>query len=58
MLFLYCVCHAFASAHCCLVIISWERTGILALVGDVKLCGCYFPIWYPVSGVVLGCIDS
>ena len=24
----------------------------------LKLCGCYFPIWYPGSGVVLDCIDS
>ena len=25
MLFLYCVCHALASAHFCLVVTCWER---------------------------------
>ena len=27
-------------------------------VCDVFLCICYFPIQYPVSGVILDCIDS
>ena len=58
MLFLYCDCHAFASAHCCLVVTYWEKADLLALVCVVKLCGCYFPIWYPVPGVILDCIDS
>ena len=58
MLFLYCVCHAFTSAHCCLVVTCWERADLLALVCGVKLCGCYIPIWYPGSVVVLDCIDS
>ena len=31
---------------------------LLALVCDVKLRVCYFPNWYPGSGVVLDCIDS
>ena len=53
MLFLYCVCHAFESAHWCLVVTCWERADLLALACGVKLCGCYFPIWYPGSGVVL-----
>ena len=57
VLFVYCVCHAFASAHCCLVVTCWERADLLPLVYGVKLCGCYFPIWYPGSGVVLDCID-
>ena len=47
MLFLYCVCHAFASAHCCLVVTCWERADLLAFMCCVKLCGYYFPIWYP-----------
>ena len=58
MLFLYYVCHDFASAHCCLVVTCWERADLLALVCGVKLGGCNFPIWYPGSGVVLDCIDS
>ena len=52
VLFLYCVCHALSSAYCCLVVTCW------ALVCGVKMCDCYFPIWYPGSGVVLDCIDS
>ena len=58
MLFLYCVCHAFAPGHCCLVVTCWKKAGLLALVCGVKLCGRYFPIWYPGSGVVLDCIYS
>ena len=58
MLFLYCVCHAFASAHCCHAVTYWERADLLALVCVVNLCGCYFPIWYPEPGVILDCMDS
>ena len=58
MLFMYCVCHAFASVHCCHVVTSWKRTDLLALVCDVLLCFCHFPMRYPRSGVVLDCIDS
>ena len=58
MLFMFCVCHAFAPVHCCLVVTCWERADALTLVCDVKLCFCHFPIWYPGSGVVLYCIDS
>ena len=32
VLFMTCVCYAFASVHCCLVVTSWERTDLLALV--------------------------
>ena len=39
LLFVYCVCHAFASVHCCLVVTSRERADLLALVCDVY---CYF----------------
>ena len=53
MLFMFCVCHAFASVHCCIVITCWERANLLAIVGDVKSCFCRFPIWYPGSCVVL-----
>ena len=50
--------YAFASVHCCLVLTCWERTDLLSLVCDVKLCFCHFPMWYPESGVVLDCIAS
>ena len=58
MLFMFCVGHAFAPVHCCLVVTCWERADALTLVCDVKLCFCHFPMWYPGSGVVLYCIDS
>ena len=57
-LYLNCVSHAFASIHCCLVVTYWERAELLALVGDIYGIFCYFPIWYPESGVVLDCIVS
>ena len=58
MLIMACVCHAFASVHCCLVVNWCERADHLALVCDVSLCFCRFPMWYPGSGVVRDCIDS
>ena len=58
VLYLSRVCHALGSVPCCLVVTCWERADLLALVCDVKLCICHFPMWYPVSGVVLDCIDS
>ena len=47
-----CVSRAFASVHCCLVITCWERTDLLALVGDVNCicvtfpCGILGQAWY------------
>ena len=35
-----------------------ERADLLALVGDAYCSFCYFPMWYPGSGVVLDCIVS
>ena len=37
MLFMYCVCQAFASAHCCLGVTCWERADLMALVCDVLI---------------------
>ena len=51
--FMSCVCHAFASVHCCLVATCWEMADLLALV-----VFCRLRMWYPGSGVVLDCIDS
>ena len=51
-LFVSCVSHAFASAHCCLVVTCWERAALLALVGDVYCiivtfpCGILGQVWY------------
>ena len=59
MFFVSCVSHAFASVNCCLIVTCCERADLLALVGDVFFWYfCYFPMWYPESGVVLDCIVS
>ena len=34
VLFMFCVCHAFTSVHCCLVVTCRGRAGLLALVCD------------------------
>ena len=59
VLFMACVCHTFAAAHCCLVV-SWrEKANILALSCLwCLLWFCYFRIWHPGTGVVLDIIDS
>ena len=57
MLIMSCVCHAFASVHCCLVVAWREGAGLLALVCDVYYDFVTF-IWCPVTDVVLDCIDS
>ena len=36
----------------------WERADLMALVHEIWLCFCHFPMWCPGSGVVLDCIDS
>ena len=58
MFFTSCVCHAFASIHCCLAVTLRERADLLALVCDVYCDFVTFPTWYPGTGVVLDCIDS
>ena len=35
VIFMSCVCHAFASVHRCLVVTCWERADLLALACDV-----------------------
>ena len=35
VLLMSCVCHAFASVHCCIVVTCWERADLFALVCDV-----------------------
>ena len=53
MLFLYCVCHAFASAHCC----RWERADLLALVLMLNCVIVTFPfgilgqVWYLIVSI-------
>ena len=55
-------CHVFvmplcASVYLCLVVTSWERAYLFALVRGVHLI-VSLSHWYPGSGVVLDCIDS
>ena len=50
--FAFRVSHAFASVHCCLLVTCWERTDLLAFVGDVICILVTFPsgilgqVWY------------
>ena len=57
--------------YLCLVFVMFSRlfiaalwspegkwTDLLVLVCVVYRDFCYFPIWYPGTGVVLDCIDS
>ena len=49
---MFCVFHAFASVHCCLVVTCLERADLLALVGAVYCSFVTFPcsilgqVWY------------
>ena len=59
-----CFSHAFASVHCCLVVICWEfsRADILLLVGDVYCilvtfpCGILCQVWYMVVSFLDLCL--
>ena len=48
-----------ASVYLCLVVIYWERVGLLALVCSVSLLVCHFPIgilgqvWYLIFAPLL-----
>ena len=56
-----CLCYAFLSVPCNLVITCWERADLLALMCVMFSCVFFhFPIWCPGSGdrVVLDCIYS
>ena len=52
MLFISCVCHAFTSVHCCLLVTCWKRADLLALdvmhncVFVTVPCGILGQIWY------------
>ena len=52
----FCVSHAFASVHYCLVVTWWERADLLALVGDVYCIVITFPCG--ILGQVLNLIVS
>ena len=52
MLFMFCVCHAFLSVHCSLVIPDWERVDLLALL--FVIINCVLPLSREVSWVRCG----
>ena len=58
ILFVLNVCKSVLSVPSSPVVTCWERADLLALVFDVFLCFCHFPIWCPGSGVVFDCSDS
>ena len=49
---MFCVSHAFASVHCCIVVTCCEKADLLTLVGDVYCifvtfpCGTLSQVWY------------
>ena len=61
MYFVFCVSHAFASVHCCLVVTCWERADLLALVGDVNCifvtfpCGILGQVWHLIVSFAIPC---
>ena len=50
-----CVTHTFASVRRCIVVTCWERSDLLALVGDVYCifvtfpCGILGQVWYLIT---------
>ena len=64
MLFMSCVCHAFASVHCCLVVTGRERADLLALVYEVYCDFVTFPfdilgqVWYLIVSIPDPCCLS
>ena len=52
-----CVCHDFASVHCCLVVTCWERADLLALVVMFNCifatfpCGILGQVWYWIVSI-------
>ena len=61
MLIMSCVCHAFASVHCCLVVTCWARAELLAFICDVYCDFVTFPfgilgqVWYLTVAIPDSC---
>ena len=53
MFFMACVCHAFASVHCCPVVTCLERADLLALVCVFVTfpCGTLGQVWYLIESI-------
>ena len=54
---MYCVCHAFTSVHCCLVVTCWKRTDLLLLfvmfnfIFVTFTCGILGQVWYLIVSI-------
>ena len=50
LLFMSCVCHAFASVYCCLVVTFWEWADLLFVMLNCNFvtfpCGILGQVWY------------
>ena len=50
VLFMSCVCHAFATVHCCLVVTCWERADLLFVMFNCAFvpfpCGTLGQVWH------------
>ena len=58
LIFMFCICHAFLSVHCSLVITCWERANLLALlylmfscVFVTFPCGVLGQVWYLIVSI-------
>ena len=57
VLFMSCVCHAFASVQCCLVVTCWERADLLLLFVMFNCVFVTFPygilglVWYLIISI-------
>ena len=60
---MFCVCHAFLSIHCGLVVTCWERADLLALLCAMCLlffvtfpCGVLGQVWYLIELISDPCL--
>ena len=60
MLFMSCVCHAFASVHCCLVVTCWVRTDVCDVYYDFVTFpfGILGLVWYLIISIPDRCCLS
>ena len=63
MLFMACVCHAFATVYCCRVVTCWEMADLMALVCDVCVfvtfpCGILGQVGYLIKSFPDLCCHS
>ena len=52
-----CVCHAFASVHCCLVVTCWEKADLLTFFVTFP-CAILGQVWYLIVLIPDLCVLS